>query len=507
MGREPLGRPARLAPAALLVAAVATVGLALAIAGVLTGVGGASSGCGPAGPVDPAASGSPSPAGPGAKEIPRWLVPLYLGAARRYHLGAEGWSWLAAINAEETDFGRNLSTSSAGAVGWMQFEPATWRRFGVDANHDGRRDPRDPVDAIFSAARYLWASEAPGDWHQAVLTYNHSQSYYAQVAARAASYRRPSTGGGLAPTVVAASAGPAGPTDAASAGPAGGGYVLHGYGSTFSDHRTAGRHPADGGYPGIAVPVRATLNGYWLVTYPNGHALVLEQIDIGPAPGLGPAPEHRVVDSDTAAAIAAGYAPSRFPTDHGLMSAIYLGRSPEWAALNGQPAGAATGGCQAPAAGSLSTWGYALPLDRRYLTALGRTDDGVDIETAPDGARIYSIAAGLCTAVASNPSGFGPAYPVVRADSGPLRGQFVYYGHAARALVHAGQRVIAGQAIAVVGHTGDAAGLGHGHVEIGFSDAGGNPLNHHGASAATPAGTRMRHLLIELAAGAGIRLS
>jgi hypothetical protein len=34
----------------------------------------------------------------------------------------------------------------------MQFEPATWARFGIDANGDGVRDPYDPEDAIFGAA-------------------------------------------------------------------------------------------------------------------------------------------------------------------------------------------------------------------------------------------------------------------------------------------------------------------------------------------------------------------
>ncbi len=58
-----------------------------------------------------------------------------------------------------------------------------------------------------------------------------------------------------------------------------------------------------------------------------------------------------------------------------------------------------------------------------------------------------------------------------------------YYGHVAASLVKVGQHVLAGQPIAIMGHTGDAAGLGHGHVEIGFSDASGDPLSHHGASA------------------------
>jgi len=288
---------------------------------------------------------------------------------------------------------------------------------------------------------------------------------------------------------------------------------LSGYASVFSDHATAGRHPADGAYPGIATPLAGAVGGYWQVTYANGRVLVLEQIDVGPAPGLGPAPEHRVVDTDTAAAVAAGYVPSRFPTDRGLVTAVYLGRDPRWAALNGRvtadQAQPSSGDCATsePTQAHPGPGGYALPLDRRYMTALGRTDDGVDIETAPDGVTVYSMTPGVCTAVATNPAGFGPSYPVIEANEGPLRGRFIYYGHVAHALVRPGQRVAAGQPIAVMGHTGDAAALGHGHIEIGFSDAGGNPIDHHGASASTPSGVRMRRFLIGLGASVGIRLS
>jgi len=35
------------------------------------------------------------------------------------------WQVLAAINKIESDFGRNMGPSSAGAVGWMQFMPDT----------------------------------------------------------------------------------------------------------------------------------------------------------------------------------------------------------------------------------------------------------------------------------------------------------------------------------------------------------------------------------------------
>ena len=41
----------------------------------------------------------------------------------------------------------------------MQFLPAEWAQYGVDANGDGFKDPYNPADAIFAAARYL---RAPG---------------------------------------------------------------------------------------------------------------------------------------------------------------------------------------------------------------------------------------------------------------------------------------------------------------------------------------------------------
>ena len=138
------------------------------------------------------------------------------------------------------------------------------------------------------------------------------------------------------------------------------------------------------------------------------------------------------------------------------------------------------------------------------MAELGRTDDGVDIETPPDGVPVYSITPGIVSAVASDPNGFGPGYPVIEATSGSLAGQHIYYGHVALALVREGQRVSAGQPIAIVGHTGDAASLGHGHVEIGFSDAGGDPLSHHQATASTPAGEVMRGFLVELSSAFGI---
>ena len=117
------------------------------------------------------------PAGP-VGGVPARLAAIYRGAAARYSLGPMGPAYLAAVNYIETDFGANLSSSSAGAVGWMQFEPATWERFGVTPSGDqapnGPAGWNDPNDAIYSAANYLQSLGAPGNWWQAIYRYGGS---------------------------------------------------------------------------------------------------------------------------------------------------------------------------------------------------------------------------------------------------------------------------------------------------------------------------------------------
>ena len=117
--------------------------------------------------------------------VPAGLEPIFSAAAHRYGLGGEGAAILAGLVQTESDFGRNMSTSSAGAIGFAQFLPATWRAYGVDGDGDGSRDPYNPVDATFSAANYLRASGAPGDWHRALFAYNHSEQYVQTVLERA----------------------------------------------------------------------------------------------------------------------------------------------------------------------------------------------------------------------------------------------------------------------------------------------------------------------------------
>jgi murein DD-endopeptidase MepM/ murein hydrolase activator NlpD len=114
--------------------------------------------------------------------IPPFLLSIYQAAGIQYGVR---WEVLAAINEIETDYGRNLNVSSAGALGWMQFMPATWKQYGVDANEDGVRDPYNPVDAIFATARYLKAAGAEQDLRKAIFAYNHADWYVDSVLLRA----------------------------------------------------------------------------------------------------------------------------------------------------------------------------------------------------------------------------------------------------------------------------------------------------------------------------------
>jgi murein DD-endopeptidase MepM/ murein hydrolase activator NlpD len=152
-------------------------------------------------PAPTPAEGSPAPASPGFSlatpgaapigvpdffiekfRIPPFLLPIYQAAGSEYGVP---WQILAAINEIETDYGRNLNVSSAGAVGWMQFMPATWDAYGVDASGDGVKDPFNPADAIFAAARYLDASGAATDIRKALFAYNHADWYVDSVLLRA----------------------------------------------------------------------------------------------------------------------------------------------------------------------------------------------------------------------------------------------------------------------------------------------------------------------------------
>jgi cell wall-associated NlpC family hydrolase len=115
-----------------------------------------------------------------ASAIPADYLALYRSAGHKYGLP---WQVLAGVGKVESDHGRGrgpgirTGTNSSGAMGPMQFLADTWRTYGVDGDHDGRRDVYDPKDAIPAAAHYLKRSGAPDRLQTALFTYNHSPEY------------------------------------------------------------------------------------------------------------------------------------------------------------------------------------------------------------------------------------------------------------------------------------------------------------------------------------------
>ncbi|MGP4030252.1 lytic transglycosylase domain-containing protein [Actinomadura sp. 3N407] len=147
------------------------------------GAGEGSGGGGKPGKGDPGTDGEDEPDGAngdGGPGIPAAYRALYKRAAED---SCVDWQVLAAIGYVESRHGANTGPSSAGALGPMQFMPATWRSYGRDGDGDGRKDVHDPADAIPAAAGYLCAHGAATDLRGALWHYNHSQRYVADVLA------------------------------------------------------------------------------------------------------------------------------------------------------------------------------------------------------------------------------------------------------------------------------------------------------------------------------------
>ncbi len=254
--------------------------------------------------------------------IPLFLLPVYQAAAFQYDVP---WQILAGINEIETDYGTDLSVSSAGALGWMQFMPSTWLQYGVDATDAGYADPYNPVDAIFAAARYLHAAGASHHLRAAIFSYNHSQEYVESVMLRArlvASYpssviatltglvdgRAPTTGARLAPGVAAA-------LEAQAAGMVNGGGASD-EGTTSGSAAAAGPSSATAGaVPAGLAPTPAVAGAQASDAQPAaagaGQTAHAAAARTAATPGSTPAPSPRVAAARAQAAANAPAKPSQ----------------------------------------------------------------------------------------------------------------------------------------------------------------------------------------------------
>lgn len=208
--------------------------------------------------------------------VPEDYMKYYQAAEKKFGVG---WNYLAAIHYVETKFSTvPIMVSTVGAVGHMQFMPCTWvgwanptcegkgkgsismseltdpafiakyRGLGIDSQPDGKSEPWDLQDAIFTAANLLSRNGFANDKRHAIYLYNKSEKYVADVLHYAELFNQ--TAGGLPPI-----------TDGTFMRPALG-EITSGFGyRTLKGRQTALHRGVDIGKSGNVTPIVAAADG------------------------------------------------------------------------------------------------------------------------------------------------------------------------------------------------------------------------------------------------------